>query len=1160
MKLRSSLGLFLVLIMLFSMMSNVVMAETMQITSEEQETPDIYEIISSGIGTSTSYLQEQLTELHEDGGISYGFEWYMISMLRAGKAIDEDILDEYYESVATEVSNWDSDVKPTDVEKTALALVLMDKDTTNIGGVNLAEFIYNSDRLSEGANELAYALIALDAANLEIPDTALWNREKIVEELLKFQANDGGFGLNDNTTSDVDMTAICLQALAPYKETETVNKAIDKAFIYLKDSVSDDYNYSDNVNSTAQVLLAVATFKIDVTDSDNGFGDETDNIIIALEAYRNTEGNGYLYENHINAMATVQVMQAYDAYRKADKEGITYWDFATEGASYEDEINGDNSDVGDDSETETAEPVNIYVTIASNGTIVKDKDDGYMAQALVTVTDRDKDGILTVDEALYATHESYYQGGAEAGYNTFEGEYGLSLGMLWGEGTPGVTASAGYWLNNTSCWSLEDTVKEGDYLTAFNYYDALGYSDEYSYFEENEVSVEQGSSVKLTLNAVGYDSNWNTVVEPYSGAKVILLESDNSEPYTTDDNGQVEISISDSVTTASYYVMAYKEDGSIVPAVCKINVIEESDSGDNSDDEEDIEVAEPINIYVTIASDGTIVRDKDNGYVAQALVTVTDRDKDGILTVDEALYATHESYYQGGAEAGYNTFEGEYGLSLGMLWGEGTPGVTASAGYWLNNTSCWSLEDTVKEGDYLTAFNYYDALGYSDEYSYFEENEVSVEQGSSVKLTLNAVGYDSNWNTIVEPYSGAKVIFLESNNSAQKTFTTNNKGQVRINFSNSSYTGSYYVIAYKEDRTIVPAVCKINVIEKTGSSDVSTLKNISVNIRVGDPKGTTFLKKTSYSVEKGTSVYDLLQETGLDIEVTRSAYGVYVKAIEGLAEFDEGNESGWMYRVNGKFPNYSASLYILSKGDYIEWLYTRNCGDDIGETSFASSSSSSKPKDEKPKEEQEDVKQEEQKEEQQQQEQNEENIPFAETTFADVKQEDWHYKSVKYAYEKNLMKGTGNGFEPNSNMTRAMLVTVLFNLENPEQTTFVHNFVDVPNDEWYNNPVAWAFENNIVAGIGDNEFAPEENISREQMMTIIYRYAKMKGYMVDSKADLSQYNDADIISDWAMEAVQWSNAVELVRGTSDTTLSPLDGATRAEVATILMNLCENVMD
>ena len=87
--------------------------------------------------------------------------------------------------------------------------------------------------------------------------------------------------------------------------------------------------------------------------------------------------------------------------------------------------------------------------------------------------------MLTVDEALYATHEALYDGGADAGYSTFVGDYGLSLAILWGKGTEGVSASAGYYLNNASCWSLNDAIAEGDYLTAFNYYDKMYWSDAY---------------------------------------------------------------------------------------------------------------------------------------------------------------------------------------------------------------------------------------------------------------------------------------------------------------------------------------------------------------------------------------------------------------------------------------------------------------------------------------------------------------------------------------------------------------------------------------------------------------------------------------------------------------------------------------------------------
>ena len=156
------------------------------------------------------------------------------------------------------------------------------------------------------------------------------------------------------------------------------------------------------------------------------------------------------------------------------------------------------------------------------------------------------------------------------------------------------------------------------------------------------------------------------------------------------------------------------------------------------------------------------------------------------------------------------------------------------------------------------------------------------------------------------------------------------------------------------------------------------------------------------------------------------------------------------------------------------------------------------------------------------------------------------------------MQGTGNGFEPESKMSRAMLVTVLYRMANPEEKANNHNFADVPAGQWYTDAVAWAAENNIVSGVSENKFAPNEDITREQMALIIYRFAKMQGYDVEDSADLSQFADTDDISDWALDAIRWANKTELVNGTSETTLSPKATATRAQVAAILMRFCENI--
>lgn len=184
--------------------------------------------------------------------------------------------------------------------------------------------------------------------------------------------------------------------------------------------------------------------------------------------------------------------------------------------------------------------------------------------------------------------------------------------------------------------------------------------------------------------------------------------------------------------------------------------------------------------------------------------------------------------------------------------------------------------------------------------------------------------------------------------------------------------------------------------------------------------------------------------------------------------------------------------------------------------------------------------------------------PFSETTFSDVTTDDWHYTSVKYVYENNLMQGTGNGFEPDAKMSRAMLVTVLYRMAKPKTVNDLHRFTDVMEDEWYRDAVSWAAENGIVNGITPTEFAPHSELSREQMALILYRFAKLQGYDVSDKADVSVFTDAGDVSEWALDAICWANKTELINGTGETTLSPKGSATRAQVAAILMRFLENV--
>ncbi len=180
--------------------------------------------------------------------------------------------------------------------------------------------------------------------------------------------------------------------------------------------------------------------------------------------------------------------------------------------------------------------------------------------------------------------------------------------------------------------------------------------------------------------------------------------------------------------------------------------------------------------------------------------------------------------------------------------------------------------------------------------------------------------------------------------------------------------------------------------------------------------------------------------------------------------------------------------------------------------------------------------------------------------FSDVKTGDWYYEYVKYINEKNLMKGISESeFAPNNTVTRAMFVTVLYRLEK-EPTANKADFADVLDGTYYENAVCWAVQNGIVNGVSETEFAPDNTITREQMATIIHRYMKFKGLdmSVSKNVDVTSYEDFENISDYAKDAFRFACSNGIISGTSETTFSPKESATRAQMAAIFRR-CENVL-
>ena len=180
-------------------------------------------------------------------------------------------------------------------------------------------------------------------------------------------------------------------------------------------------------------------------------------------------------------------------------------------------------------------------------------------------------------------------------------------------------------------------------------------------------------------------------------------------------------------------------------------------------------------------------------------------------------------------------------------------------------------------------------------------------------------------------------------------------------------------------------------------------------------------------------------------------------------------------------------------------------------------------------------------------------------SFLDVNTGAWYYDAVKYAVENGLMSGTGTyTFEPNTTLSRGMIAQMLYALEGKPSISSANNFTDVSSSDWYDKAASWAQSKGIITGYEDGRFGPNDPLTREQLALILYNYAKSEGYGTSAKADLSKFADGTSTSPWAQQAMSWAVGEGLLSGRGVNMLYPTGTATRAEVAQIMMNFCENV--
>ena len=261
---------------------------------------------------------------------------------------------------------------------------------------------------------------------------------------------------------------------------------------------------------------------------------------------------------------------------------------------------------------------------------------------------------------------------------------------------------------------------------------------------------------------------------------------------------------------------------------------------------------------------------------------------------------------------------------------------------------------------------------------------------------------------------------------------------------------------------------------------------------------------------EGTTAMDVFRQVLTANGYSYEAKGSYVQAVikpDGtkVAEFSKGPNSGWVFRVNGEFPDVAMQDCRLADGDVIEVFFTADYMDEPGMF-----------------------------------------LPFTDVT------NHWAYSAIKRVYTRGWMVGMDEKtFAPDQQLSRAMLAVILYAMAGEPAVTGEGPFTDVPAGCWYTDAIVWAAQNGIVCGFGDGTFRPNEAVTRAQAAVMLYGYAAFTGADVTARADLSAYSDAGQIPSWAMDAMQWANARRLIVGRDSSHLVPDGNTTRAEMAAIL---------
>ncbi|NBC68328.1 S-layer homology domain-containing protein [Paenibacillus sacheonensis] len=861
-------------------------------------------------------------------------DWESAGLSAAGRTVPSAYVSTLYKQMA---GNHGSFYSVTDYERTVIGLTATHQDATKFAGYDLAERIYDYPAIGT-LNGLIFALIALDSGHYAVPDNALWTRDKLIAAILARQNQDGGFNWTPSA-SDPDITGMTLTALAPYKGQEAVQSVIDRAVNWLSVNQLGNGGYAsynvDNSESVSQAIIGLTALGLDPTGAD--FTKNGHHLVERLLSFRIADGTfSHKPAGASNGIATEQALQALAAFDKYKKDGSRLYDYGVR-IPYgwaSDWLLGDANGTGISDwqvvglSREGREVPGSYLSDTLANTI--DILNQYPEYALVTDYERSTIALsaLHLDATDYAGID-FVERIYNSGIMEDQGINGLDFALIALDAGDYATPGDAKWnrdkiiaailakQHDDGGFSLSTGASDPD-LTAMTL-TALA-----PYMGRNEVKTAgekaiQWLSLKQDAHGGGYPTdNWGTIVDSSESVSqaIIALASNGidptSAPYTK--NG---ITLIDKLFTfmqpdggfkhaadpqAPTDVMATEQ------ALQALAAYEMFVDGRGRL----YQFGAPVSLQVEGPSGAIAGGGASAGIALDALKKVLD-DKRVPVVVTESSYGKYVSAINGIAASGTNGWM--FDVNRGGEWS--FPGVGMDA-------------FELQRGDKLVVY-----YGGSDTalVRSVKVEPAAPKAGEAFKVTVMQTA--SVWNgtsseVVTAPASGVRVAI------GGQSVTTNASGEGAFD-SGIGTAGDYRleVTGYREGSvpSLVRYAQSLTIAAKTsdnGGGNPPTSQFVALSV-TGDSRKGTILGSKQVALQTGDTAYSVLaRELPGKVRDTGAGATKYVQGIDGLSEFDRGPESGWMYAVNGSFPNYSAGIYDLQPGDVVAWRYTTNLGCDLG--------------------------------------------------------------------------------------------------------------------------------------------------------------------------------------------------------------------------------------